>query len=125
MVEVEMTKDIREREPKIIGFFTKRQLLCLLLGAIVAVPVALLVPFDTMGKVMAGSVAVCPFAACGWVSVYDMKLEQFVVQAIKTSFIYPVKRKYKIESSVKFLDEKKPTGAKPKIKPSAEYKPHK
>lgn len=120
-----MTKDIREYEPKMFGVITRRQLLFLLLGLVFAIPTVLLIPGELMTRIMIGTVVMVPFAACGWVRVYDMNLEDFAKQVIRASFILPVKRKYKIESSVAFLEPKNTSQQKPKIKPSPEYKPHK
>ena len=35
MIEIEMSKDIRGFEPKIVGMLTKRQLICVLISCVI------------------------------------------------------------------------------------------
>ena len=47
-VEVEMSKDIHDYEPKIIGFMTMRQLVCVAIGLAYAVPLAVFLPISDL-----------------------------------------------------------------------------
>ena len=124
MVEVEMTKDIRSYDPKLFGIVTVRQIICLTIGAALALPLIFLLPVeDITTKVMIGMIPLIPMILLGWLKVYGMTLEKFLWQAMRSLVLTPSERKYKTQSTIDFLtlpideDKKK----KIKIKPSAEY----
>ena len=127
MVEVEMTKDIHDYDPKLFGLITLRQLVLLLIGLAYSVPITLLLPIEDLSvKVMVLAVLMTPAIMCGWVTVYGLKLEQYVKQVVISTFLSPQNRLYKIEGSVDFLqEEEQKTSGKKRIKPSTKYKPYK
>ena len=121
MIEVEMSKDIRDYQPKIIGPFTKRQVLGIVIGAAYAFPIALLLPVsDMFVKIMIAMVLAAPAVMCGWVDLYGMHLEQFVIYVIRKNYLTPRKRKYKTESTfyeeIKNTEQDDNTGKKKKAK---------
>ena len=70
MVEVEMTKDIRDYEPKLFGLVTTRQIIVLSIGIAYAAPIALLIPTDFANQCMIAVFLMLPMILIGWVSVY-------------------------------------------------------
>ena len=95
MIEVEMSKDIRECEPKLIGPFTKRQIVCLIIAFAYGVPLYLLfkgIENITL-RIFVTIALMSPAIACGWMELYGFHLEQFVVYIFKTRFLRPKKRK--------------------------------
>ncbi len=99
MIEIEMSKDIREYEPKVIGIFTKRQLVCVAIGAACGLLVATRLPvIDPIINVLAAVIVAMPASICGWIDLYGMHLETYVLYVIQNNFLTPNKRKYKSES---------------------------
>lgn len=96
MIEVQMSKDIRDYEPKVMGPFTRRQLICVGIGCAVGIPIGLSLPFsELLFKVIAAVCIVVPIAMCGWVSLYGMHLEQFALYIIRHKYLTPTVRKYR------------------------------
>ena len=125
MVEVEMTKDIRSYEPKLFGVVTVRQIICLTIGAVFALPLVLCLPIEDISiRVMIGMIPLIPMILLGWLKVYGMQLEKFLFQAMRSLVLTPSERKYKTQSTIDFLntpanaEEKK---KKVKIITSADY----
>ncbi len=124
MIDVEITRDIRDYEPKLFNLITTRQLILLIIGLIIAVPVVILVPIENLTiRMIIGTLIMGPFIACGWVTIYGMKLEKYLWQIIKSSFFMPKNRKYKPESTVDFLPapKRRNTSVKKKITRTREY----
>ena len=100
MIEIEIPKDIRKYESKLIGPFTTRQAVCFVGGAVIAVPVFNIC--RQMGAFDLGSLlAICiflPFILCGWVKVYGMTFEQFFQTFLYSEYLAPKKRKYITEN---------------------------
>lgn len=100
MIEIEIPKDIRKYESKLIGPFTTRQAVCFVGGAVIAVPVFNIC--RQMGAFDLGSLlAICiflPFILCGWVKVYGMTFEQFFQTFLYSEYLAPKKRKYQTEN---------------------------
>ena len=65
MIEIEMSKNIKEFEPKTMGFFTTRQIICLAIGAVVGGTVGFLIPGSVMIKVIVGIICAIPALLCG------------------------------------------------------------
>lgn len=126
MIEVEMTKDIRDYEPKLFGLVTTRQIICVGIGLAYAVPIAMVIPADFATQCMIATLLMLPVILAGWVSVYGMRMEQFVLQMIRSLILTPQNRKYKQEDSMAYLRvnkiEKK---RKKKIISSPDYQAHK
>lgn len=126
MVEVEMTKDIRDYEPKLFGLVTGRQIILLAVGCAYSIPLAMIIPTDFATKCMIAVLALTPMFLLGWVEVYGMKMEKFLLQIIRYTVLTPSKRKYKVDTSRDFIKEPQSSKQKKKkIIKSAEYKVHK
>lgn len=123
MVEVEMTKDIRDYEPKLFGLVTTRQIFVLSIGIAYAAPIALLIPTDFANQCMIVVFLMLPMILIGWVSVYGMRMETFVIQVVRSMLLSPRQRKYERIDSAEYLkDETKEK--KKKIITSEQYPAH-
>lgn len=99
MITVEMNKDVRTFDPKILGPFTRRQLLSLVIAAAYAIPVAIAVPGDSMIKVLIGCVLAIPAILCGFIDILGLPLLQFVTYCVIPSIVNPKVRKFKSENT--------------------------
>ena len=98
MVEVSMPKDIREYKPKIIGTFTLRQIVCVAIGIAYAAPIAILIPVPAMLKLLIGVLLMLPMFISGWVEIFGMTFEKYVVYYIKNRILQPKIRIYSTET---------------------------
>lgn len=103
MIEIEMTKDINARDPKIIWGLTMRQIKCGGIALGYGIPVFLLCPGTAMVRFIVTIVLMMPAFLCAMPPVYGLYLNEFVTKWFKTNIIYPQKRKYVTE---KFMDIK-------------------
>lgn len=113
-LEVKVTKEIRDFEPKVIGPFTFRQLLCLAIAfPFIFVILKYLSPIITID--IAGFLCI-PIAGAaflmGWYEPYGMKTEKFIRSVFVNRFLAPAHRKYKTvnthEDLFKKLEEVSP-----------------
>ena len=105
MIQVEMSKDIRDYTPKVIGIFDKRQILFLGASCIYGIPIMMFaksIPFEI--RLVVAVVLMLPVAACGWVKMYDMPLEQFIIHLITTKYMLSSKRPYVTENTFNYID---------------------
>lgn len=123
MVEVEMTKDIHDYEPKLLGLVTTRQLICLVIGAAYTLPTLMSIPVSDISMLaIIGVVMLMPMIAVGWIKIYGMNMEAFVVTALEPLLLCPTNRKYETQNSTEWLTKEfESTKQKKKIKPSKEY----
>lgn len=105
MLEIEMSKDIKNFEPKIIGPFTLRQIICSLIGFSYGIPIFFILGGDIVVRIMVTLFLMVPAFLCGFLKVYNEPFEKFIKIIIKNKFIKPAKRKYKIAGT--FKEEKK------------------
>ncbi len=107
MIERNVKKDLSTFKTKVIGPFSCRELVCVILGGSIALSVFFLLRPYILTKaliIISGCFAV-PFFACGFYMPYGVPLERFVYNQIK-NFFKPTVRKYKtpelvnIESSL-------------------------
>ena len=94
-----MNKDVRTFEPKIMGPFTRRQLISLVIAAAYAGPIAIAVPGDPMMKVLLGCILAIQAILCGFIDILGMPLLQFITYCVIPSLINPKVRKFKSETS--------------------------
>lgn len=122
MIEVDMTQDIREYEPKLFGLVTSRQILLLAAGCCYSIPLAVFLPLgdDITVRFMVGMLCMIPVILLGWVEVYGMRLEQFLWQALLSLVLTPHNRIYKTDYAYEYLREKEPK-KKQKIIRSSDY----
>lgn len=96
-LEVKVTKEIRDFEPKVIGPFTFRQLICLAICVpIIWVILKFLSPIITIdiAAFLCFPVAAIAFLM-GWYEPYGMKTEKFIRSVFVNRFLAPSHRKYK------------------------------
>ena len=131
MVEVEINKDIRETEAKILGPLTKRQIICISIALGYSAPLFFILSGIEQVAIRAviAVIAAIPTLACGWCNLYGMHLEQFAVHLVKNVLLMPSKRKYEVindyeamlmdleaEEETKKLEKQKKKGKKKKKK---------
>ena len=98
MLEIEMSRDIKDFQPKIIGPFTLRQIACVGISFAYGIPMYKLLPGDIVTKMMIVLFAMLPVLICGWLKVYDEPFEKFLKIIILNKFVKPVNRKYKVKN---------------------------
>lgn len=98
MVEVEMSKDIRAYEPKIIASLSLRQLIGIAVGVVLAVPVLLFLPIDMTFRIILAILVAAPGIACGFLRFYEMPCEVFFLKVFIPFYFGNVHRKYITES---------------------------
>ena len=103
MIEIEMSRDIREFEPKIIGPLTVRQLIISGIGILVAVPFLLYLPVSLMAKIIITSFIVSPIIVCAFTKLYGMNAEVFILKVLIPYLTTPTKRKYKTENTFEYI----------------------
>lgn len=100
MIEIEIPKDVKEYEPKLIGNFTSRQVIALACVALISgLGYKIIGNFTESGlRVLIPLVLDIPFALFGWYKPYGMKFEKYAKVYIYTNILPPKHRKYKIEN---------------------------
>lgn len=97
MLEIRVTKEIRDFEPKVIGPFTFRQVICLGIGS--PIVYFILKYFSPLVTVDIAAFLCFPVAAVayliGWYEPYGMKTEKFIRSIFITRILAPAHRKYK------------------------------
>ena len=105
MIEVQVTKEITDYEPKLIGPFTVRQTLCLA----IALPFCFVIlrylsPYLTRDVALFFVCIPAAFAwAFGWCKPYGMKMEQFLRAVYVTRFLAPIHRRYRTVNTVETI----------------------
>ena len=101
-IEVPITKEISDYEPKLVGPFTLRQCLCLALCAVFCYFVLrYLSPYLTRTISMFFCFVPASIAyLVGWSKPYGMKIEKFLGSVFVTRFLAPQNRKYKTVNTV-------------------------
>ncbi len=70
MIDAEMTRDIREYEPKLFNLITVRQLVLLVIGFAIAIPLVLFLPIkDITYRIIIGTVAMSPMIALSLIHI--------------------------------------------------------
>lgn len=121
MIEIEMSRDIREFSPKVLGPFDKRQLIVILIAIVVGTPVVLLLgSLPLQFKLIVAVIITIPIILCGWVKVFGMPLEVFFLKFVLPNILSPRTKKYMTENNFEeFLAEeegKNPYKAKPVLR---------
>ena len=94
-INVMMPDDIRTHETKILGPFTKRDLICLTIGLAYTVPITLLVPASLENKFLIFLLCCMPAFLSAKVKIKGLAFEIFVAKYLYLNFLTPKKRKYK------------------------------
>lgn len=123
MIEIEITKDIRKYESKLVGPFTTRQTICAAIACVIAYIVFRALEFLAIDiRLFVITIFISPLLFLGWIKPYGMKFEQFISTAFASTFIAPRIRKYKtinafsiqnIETNTKAKKKKKTKKSKP------------
>lgn len=95
MIEVKMTDDIRKRDTKAVGPFSFRQIVCIIIGASYAVPIAVAIPADITVKILIGLVLASPAALCGFIRLNREPFEIVLIRWVYKHLLTPCKRKTK------------------------------
>lgn len=100
MIEIEMSRDIREFSPKVLGPFDKRQLIVLIITVLVGVPLFMLLgPVPLQAKLIIILIVCLPILLCGWVKMFGMPLEVFVIKFIIPTIFSPRKKVYMTDNA--------------------------
>lgn len=116
MIEIEMSRDIREFSPKVLGPFDKRQLVVLIITVLVGVPLFMLLgPVPLQAKLIIVLIVCLPILLCGWVKMFGMPLEVFVMKFIIPTLFSPRKKVYMTDNAYErmFTETGKPNPYKP------------
>ena len=99
MLEIKMSRDIREFSPKVLGPFDKRQIVVLAISIFTGVPIFLLLgALPLQFKLIVSLIVVLPILLCGWVKMFGMPLEVFVFKFIIPTIFNPRKKVYITEN---------------------------
>ena len=94
MITVEMSDDIRQYENKTVGPFTSRQVATIALGSLIALPIAIAVPFaDATNKIFLFAVILIPFLALGFAKSNGGPMEIVGIRMLYFYFMTPRRRK--------------------------------
>lgn len=101
MIEVPIPRDIREYEPTLVGPFTTRQVICMVVMVALVYGVYLLEKAFGVADPMQFPIFILfgipPFLV-GWYKPYGMHFEKFFIKAFRENFLAPSKRPYKVEN---------------------------
>lgn len=112
MIEIEVNQDIREYKTKLIGPFTTRQVICLILGGTTVIGAFnLLQPYLTSDT----TTFVCMILAVPFILMsgifepHGMKMEDFLKASFVSLVLSPTVRKYELENSYnkQLMEERK------------------
>ena len=119
MIEVPMTDDIRKFETNIVGPFTLRQVVCVAVAALVAIPVFIFWEGEVTDKIFPAMIAAGPILAFGWIKMDGCPAEMILMRYLFTKFLAPPMRKALTESEyhkefvkLKKEEQKKKNGGK-------------
>jgi len=102
MIEIEIPKDIRDYEAKLIGPFTTRQLFCaigLAIGCFGSYKIAVNIFGEDTGLVwLFPAIVAVPLGLIGWYKPYGLPFEKFAKSVFVSMFLAPAKRVYKISN---------------------------
>lgn len=123
MIEVEVNQDIRQYKTKLIGPFTTRQVICLVIGgAVVIGAYNFLQPYVTTDMTMFICMTLAiPFVLMsGIYEPHGMHMEDFLRSSFVSLVLSPNVRKYEIENSCnkQLVEERKKKKKKKKRKKS-------
>lgn len=112
MIEIEINQDIRDYKTKLIGPFTTRQVICIILGvATVVGAYNLLQPYLTSDTTtFICMILASPFVLMsGFFEPHGMKMEDFLRASFVSLVLSPTVRKYELENSYnkQLMEERK------------------
>lgn len=125
MIERPIPRDIQSYEPKLIGPFTTRQVICGIPGFGLAIGAYFLLRGAIGDAALLVSLLIAaPFMLCGWYKPYGIPFDKYAKTVFVSMLLAPNKRKYKTENRYAFLmcNDTQGTNAKKKNK-KAKTKP--
>ena len=122
-LQCNMIKDIRKYEPKVMGPFTKRQMIYLVIGLAYSLPVGMLLPTTFDNKVIVTLALIAPMFLCGYLKMDGTPLEVIAIRWVYRTILTPAARKYKRPhpylTALRKLEAEENKGKKPvKVKPN-------
>ena len=104
MIEIEMSRDIKDYSPKFIGPFDKRQVVVLLIATAVGVPLFILLgSLPLTIKFVFTIIFILPIIMTGWIKIFGIPLEVFVWRYVIPNTLAPKKRVYMTENEYDVL----------------------
>lgn len=108
MIQIEMSKDIRDFSPKVISVFDLRQIICIGIAASYGIPFVMsATAIELTTRITIAVIIMMPVILCGWIKIYGMPFEKFITHMLINRFLTPEKRYYKSECKMGFLDTDK------------------
>ena len=98
-----MTDDIRKHETRIVGPLTKRQLIWLVIGSAIAVPIALAVPTSWDNKIFILLAVLAPAILCGFLKVDGTNFDLYFGRVVYKLILTPRRRVYKTKNTYREL----------------------
>lgn len=89
MIRVTMVNDIRKYETKMIGPFTKRQTICMIIGIVFGVLAALVLPLKMSDKLLVAVVCGAPIILCGYIKKNGRYLEELALFWVYRNLLTP------------------------------------
>lgn len=98
MIRVQMSDDIRKYEPKLVGPFSTRQLVAVVVASVFFLIAFVLLPkMDVTIRCLLALLIASPAACCGFVKMQGKPFEVIVIKIIYLFFLTPAKRKNRTE----------------------------
>lgn len=99
MIKIPVPKEIRQYETKLVGPFTARQTVCLVIGALLSGGLALLLKYGfNMAVTWEYFIPIIVICMAFTAKPYGQKFEDYALDFIIDNFISPPKRKYATEN---------------------------
>lgn len=105
MINVQMSKDIREFEPKVIGTLTRRQIIAIAAMVAYVVPIIVVIPANWTVRLIIGAVLAFPAILCGWVKLFGVGFEEFFLHFLIPYWFKPRSRCYQMEGRYYTMDK--------------------
>ncbi len=93
MIVVEMNDDIRSKDTKFFGNYSFRQIICIVIGAAYAIPIAVFLPGDISLRIIVGIILAMPAIACGKINRDGQYAERLAIRFVYKQFLTPKVRK--------------------------------
>lgn len=103
MIEIEMSQDIRDYAPKILGPLSLRQLIFTGAGVAIGFPVFALMKGSVEIRLAVAVILAAPFFMCGFLKLFGMNAEVFLMKVMLPYFLNPRARKYETENTMDYL----------------------
>ena len=96
MIEKEVLQDMRMYKPKVVASFTLRNIVSIIIAAIIGIPAYLFLRdiFVTKVVILLVGVLIVPILLCGFKDLYGLPFGKFAILVFKTKVLLPKKRKY-------------------------------